>query len=28
VELTDKASGRHLSLRFQDDVMVGCNAVG
>jgi NAD(P)H-nitrite reductase large subunit len=28
VELTDKATGRHLSLRFQDDVMVGCNAVG
>ena len=28
VELTDKASGRHLSLRFQDDVLVGCNAVG
>ncbi len=28
VELTDKVSGRHLSLRFQDDVMVGCNAVG
>ena len=28
VELTDKASGRHLSLCFHDDVMVGCNAVG
>ena len=28
VELTDRATGRHLSLRFQDDVMVGCNAVG
>ncbi len=28
VELTDKASGRHLSLQFKDDVMVGCNSVG
>lgn len=28
VELTDKAAGRHLSLQFQDDVMVGCNSVG
>ncbi|MDO9198849.1 NAD(P)/FAD-dependent oxidoreductase [Rhodoferax sp.] len=28
VELTDKATGRHLSLQFQDDVMVGCNSVG
>ncbi|MHB1198500.1 MAG: NAD(P)/FAD-dependent oxidoreductase [Polaromonas sp.] len=28
VELTDKAAGRHLSLRFKDDVMVGCNSVG
>ncbi len=27
-ELTDKAGGRHLSLQFQDDVMVGCNSVG
>lgn len=27
-ELTDKASGRHLSLQFKDDVMVGCNSVG
>ena len=26
--LTDKASGRHLSLQFQGDVMVGCNSVG
>lgn len=26
--LTDKAAGRHLSLQFQDDVMVGCNSVG
>ncbi len=28
VELTDKALGRHLSLQFQGDVLVGCNAVG
>jgi NAD(P)H-nitrite reductase large subunit len=28
VELTDKASGRHLSLQFKGDVMVGCNSVG
>ncbi len=28
VELTDKASGRHLSLQFKDDIMVGCNSVG
>ncbi|MBT9465299.1 FAD-dependent oxidoreductase [Hydrogenophaga sp.] len=27
-ELTDKARGRHLSLQFQGDVMVGCNSVG
>jgi len=27
-ELTDRASGRHLSLQFKDDVMVGCNSVG
>jgi len=27
-ELTDKTSGRHLSLQFQGDVMVGCNSVG
>ncbi len=27
-ELTDKSSGRHLSLQFQGDVMVGCNSVG
>jgi NADPH-dependent 2,4-dienoyl-CoA reductase/sulfur reductase-like enzyme len=26
--LTDKAAGRHLSLQFKDDVMVGCNSVG
>ncbi|MDD5334094.1 MAG: FAD-dependent oxidoreductase [Rhodoferax sp.] len=28
VELTDKAAGRHLSLQFKDQVLVGCNAVG
>ena len=28
VELTDAAGGRHLSLQFFDDVLVGCNAVG
>jgi NADPH-dependent 2,4-dienoyl-CoA reductase/sulfur reductase-like enzyme len=28
VELTDLAEGRHLSLQFMDDVMVGCNSVG
>ena len=28
VELTDKAAGRHLSLQFKDDVMVGCNSLG
>ena len=27
-ELTDKAEGRHLSLQFKDDVLVGCNSVG
>ena len=27
-ELTDQAAGRHLSLQFKDDVMVGCNSVG
>jgi NAD(P)H-nitrite reductase large subunit len=26
--LTDQAAGRHLSLQFQDDVLVGCNSVG
>ena len=26
--LTDKAAGRHLSLQFKEDVMVGCNSVG
>jgi hypothetical protein len=28
VELTDTAAGRHLSLQFQGDVLVGCNSVG
>jgi NAD(P)H-nitrite reductase large subunit len=28
VELTDKASGQHLSLQFMGDVLVGCNSVG
>ncbi len=28
VELTDLAAGRHLSLQFSGDVMVGCNSVG
>jgi NAD(P)H-nitrite reductase large subunit len=28
VELTDRASGRHLSLQFKGDVMVGCNSIG
>jgi NAD(P)H-nitrite reductase large subunit len=28
VELTDAGAGRHLSLQFQGDVMVGCNSVG
>jgi len=27
-ELTDKAAGRHLSLQFKDDVLIGCNSVG
>ncbi|MDP3699394.1 MAG: NAD(P)/FAD-dependent oxidoreductase [Hylemonella sp.] len=27
-ELTDAAQWRHLSLQFQDDVLVGCNSVG
>ncbi|MDB5891252.1 MAG: pyridine nucleotide-disulfide oxidoreductase family protein [Polaromonas sp.] len=27
-ELTDRTSGRHLSLQFKDDVLVGCNSVG
>jgi NADPH-dependent 2,4-dienoyl-CoA reductase/sulfur reductase-like enzyme len=28
VELTDKAGGRHLSLQFDGDRLVGCNSVG
>ncbi|MFZ2653109.1 MAG: FAD-dependent oxidoreductase [Burkholderiaceae bacterium] len=28
VELTDRAAGRHLSLQFKDDVLVGCNSLG
>ncbi|MEY8688841.1 MAG: FAD-dependent oxidoreductase, partial [Leptothrix sp. (in: b-proteobacteria)] len=28
VELTDLALGRHLSLQFDDDKLVGCNSVG
>jgi len=28
VELTDKTSGRHLSLQFAEDRLVGCNAIG
>jgi hypothetical protein len=28
VELTDRAAGRHLSLRFGGDRLVGCNSVG
>jgi len=28
VELTDRANGRHLSLQFKDDVLVGCNSIG
>ena len=28
VELTDAKAGRHLSLQFKDDVLVGCNSVG
>jgi NADPH-dependent 2,4-dienoyl-CoA reductase/sulfur reductase-like enzyme len=27
-ELTDLAAGRHLSLQFLDDMLVGCNSVG
>jgi len=26
--LTDQAAGRHLSLQFKDDVLIGCNSVG
>jgi NAD(P)H-nitrite reductase large subunit len=28
VEITDAVSGRHLSLQFSGDVLVGCNSVG
>ncbi|HWI83462.1 NAD(P)/FAD-dependent oxidoreductase [Ramlibacter sp.] len=28
VEVTDRNAGRHLSLQFKDDLMVGCNSVG
>ena len=28
VEITDAATGRHISLQFQADVLVGCNSVG
>jgi NAD(P)H-nitrite reductase large subunit len=28
VELTDRPSGRHLSLQFKGDVLVGCNSIG
>ena len=28
VELTDLAAGRHLSLQFDDEKLVGCNSVG
>ncbi|MDZ7589526.1 MAG: FAD-dependent oxidoreductase [Rubrivivax sp.] len=28
VEMTDKAAGRHLSLQFGGDRLVGCNAIG
>ena len=28
VELTDHPAGRHLSLQFKDDVLVGCNSIG
>jgi len=27
-ELTDRAAGKHLSLQFQGDVLVGCNSIG
>jgi len=28
VELTDRAAGRHLSLQFKHDVLIGCNSIG
>jgi NAD(P)H-nitrite reductase large subunit len=28
VELTDKVNGKHLSLQFKGDLLVGCNSVG
>ena len=28
VELTDRAAGRHLSLQFDGDRVIGCNAIG
>jgi NADPH-dependent 2,4-dienoyl-CoA reductase/sulfur reductase-like enzyme len=28
VELTDTGARKHLSLQFQDDVLIGCNSVG
>lgn len=28
VELTDRVAGRHLSLQFKGDVMIGCNSIG
>ena len=28
VELTDRAAGRHLSLQFKGDVLIGCNSIG
>ena len=27
-QLTERDSGRHLSLQFSDDVMIGCNSIG
>ncbi len=28
VELTDREAGRHLSLQFDGDLLIGCNAIG
>jgi NAD(P)H-nitrite reductase large subunit len=28
VELTDRPAGKHISLQFKDDRLVGCNAIG